>query len=970
MRFKLLLVFAIFLVLFSLNFVYAACQEGMVSYWKFEGNLEDSQPNNNDGKLVIGYQESTTPPTTTFKERKAGNDAIILSGAGNYVNVTDSQSLRLTGSFTIEAWVNRKSWSADAIVAKMASSYVYNKYELYMNDQLRFWHNGYLWGSANTNVPINEWHHVAVTFNKDTGIQTFYLDGKIDGSYNYGSYFNPAYDSSTLYPLYIGYDGIFVFDGLIDEVAIWKRSLSADEIRENYARSFSGNSYCQDVTVPPPIPPCQGKENQTIMKLTAEKDAKGALWNYTLASILICYNDFFSEYPEKNPHECKADNRNSVLWLNDTSDACMSQPANCPPSMVSYWRFENNSDSKDSNHGELVGEAVFAGGGISKKALDLKDNSNWKYLYIQPAENLKLTNKFTIETWINPTNIEYWKFILGSSDSSGSIYGNYILALYQGNVVLYSANGLGTPLIQSNGKVKTKEWTHIAIVSDATKCKVYINGLIDNSNSASCNIYTTYTNFKGIDIGGAANFSTWGSDSIFRGKIDDVAIYNSALSDSDIKKHYEWTSQGRDYCNEQLPCLDNFLAATTQLSDYEINICYGDLSCYAAGTGKTCNNVAGEKEIVRLQKDTESYLAKPSIDDTNYPIKICCKPYKGMVSEANWTSMSDKIISHANLSDRVKLRAGGVGMENKNINFTIYKRGDVLRAILSKITLGLVSSDTRIGAFPSKGFTTWKANEAGTYYFNASFEGVQNISNDLDVSGKEENMPPYADIISPELGKVYFLNEIINFTQNSSDEDDFIDYAWIFGDGNETRGNTQDYNIFNATYNTTHKYNTIGQKNIKLDVKDEREAIAKDRTSILICGGDVGIEDTECLFANISKPKWGEIESDKIVDFDASGSFALSYKKSTKKLACIAGRCPEKTANGTNIEPLAITDEKIYDNLKFDWTFYEQGRADKKTSYTGTGINGVKLQKRFNYDATLNNPHRAELTVTLIKPTE
>jgi len=86
--------------------------------------------------------------------------------------------------------------------------------------------------------------------------------------------------------------------------------------------------------------------------------------------------------------------------------------------------------------------------------------------------------------------------------------------------------------VKSNLDVVTGEWVHICAVRTKNSTKLYINGNLDSQNTTT----------QDINISGQYSFRlAWsGSDSPnFSGNIDDVRVYSSVLSDSDVKELYQ-----------------------------------------------------------------------------------------------------------------------------------------------------------------------------------------------------------------------------------------------------------------------------------------------------------------------------------------------------------------------------------------------------------------------------------------------
>ena len=75
------------------------------------------------------------------------------------------------------------------------------------------------------------------------------------------------------------------------------------------------------------------------------------------------------------------------------------------------------------------------------------------------------------------------------------------------------------------------QWTHIAVTHDGTTQKMYINGELDTSFDRGID---TVLNAEGLNIGFTPN-GPWRTNAYFYGAIDEVYIYNRALSQSEIR---------------------------------------------------------------------------------------------------------------------------------------------------------------------------------------------------------------------------------------------------------------------------------------------------------------------------------------------------------------------------------------------------------------------------------------------------
>ena len=202
---------------------------GLMDWWRGESNALDSAGTNN-GTLVGGV---------SYVAGEVGQ-AFSFNGTSGYVSIPDSPSLdSFTRSITIEAWIKVNQFSSQdwiALVCKGDSSWQLRRYGLTSN--LSFYTSGLnnpeLQG--NRNVNDGQWHHVAGVY--DGTNKYLYVDGTLDVSALVtGSL------SANRVPLLIGDNPEHtqrLFNGLIDEVSIYRRGLSASEIQAIYAAGSEG----------------------------------------------------------------------------------------------------------------------------------------------------------------------------------------------------------------------------------------------------------------------------------------------------------------------------------------------------------------------------------------------------------------------------------------------------------------------------------------------------------------------------------------------------------------------------------------------------------------------------------------------------------------------------------------------------------------------------------------------------------
>ncbi|UCE39293.1 MAG: LamG domain-containing protein [Thermoplasmata archaeon] len=251
----------------------------LAGLWHFDDASDniatDSSSNNNHGILLPSGPTWTTGIV---------DDALSFDGVDDYVK---TPNLGLTGSFSAEFWFKPDSFPPYGQYSEMILSDIWD-------DETSTWSSdGFYIGfrkweptqltfqirtnlnhiTSSTTLSSGQWYHAAFTHDADTTISKIYINGVEDASGSGGNFVD-----STL-PLKIGADQLFLphyFDGDLDEVAIWDKALTSDEVLLHYTNGLIGKDYCY---VPPDLAiqnlfqeigeenlP-QGTENSLLVKL-------------------------------------------------------------------------------------------------------------------------------------------------------------------------------------------------------------------------------------------------------------------------------------------------------------------------------------------------------------------------------------------------------------------------------------------------------------------------------------------------------------------------------------------------------------------------------------------------------------------------------------------------------------------------------------------------------------------------------
>jgi len=235
---------AMVIVLLTASIGLANLTDGLMAYYPFNGNANDESGNENHGTV---YGASIT--TDRFGNPSS---AYSFDGLDDYIRVSDSGSLDLTTIGTLAAWVNIPNGAQDdltAIVAKMvhssgggisyglinrlAGQVIEGVYQV-CQTVTGMAHDG----SSNTeadyihDISDGSWHHLVFTWDGPEGI--IYVDGEnvTDQTYSGTGAMVSNFDLYIGRFYYTPHSRWYSLDGFVDEVRIYSRVLSTDELRQ------------------------------------------------------------------------------------------------------------------------------------------------------------------------------------------------------------------------------------------------------------------------------------------------------------------------------------------------------------------------------------------------------------------------------------------------------------------------------------------------------------------------------------------------------------------------------------------------------------------------------------------------------------------------------------------------------------------------------------------------------------------
>jgi hypothetical protein len=186
----------------------------------------------------------------------------------------------------------------------------------------------------------------------------------------------------------------------------------------------------------------------------------------------------------------------------------------------------DRAGSNDGASGTLNGATPvgYAQGEVSG-AFNLGGTS---FVEVPNASSLQITGNITLEAWINATTVG--GRIIDKITAGGT--NGYMLDTYGGHLRAI----IGSTTLSSTASLPTGVWTHVALTYDGTNLSVYINGQADSSTGLTGAIPSNSLALRiGADSTGASQFN---------GLIDEAAVYNRALTATELQAAFAAGTSG------------------------------------------------------------------------------------------------------------------------------------------------------------------------------------------------------------------------------------------------------------------------------------------------------------------------------------------------------------------------------------------------------------------------------------------
>lgn len=211
-------------------------EEGLVLYFPFDEGAGDTAKDLSDSELVGALNGAA------WSEDGQNGWCVEFDAAGDHILIDPTPILDLTDALTITVWIHPTQDQGDSSIMGRRNAGNQGGHAMQWSSQFTgspqietWWHKGGWNGTRNKqsiSPPLNEWHYIAAVYDGTEARQ--YINNELDATVPVAA---PLDSIEVPYRIGQGQTNLTSMIGRMDEVAIYNRALSLDDLKENMANS-------------------------------------------------------------------------------------------------------------------------------------------------------------------------------------------------------------------------------------------------------------------------------------------------------------------------------------------------------------------------------------------------------------------------------------------------------------------------------------------------------------------------------------------------------------------------------------------------------------------------------------------------------------------------------------------------------------------------------------------------------------
>ena len=515
-------------------------------------NVKDYSGNGNNGTNVSAVWNGT-----------GGYDGYgafeFDSDSSQYIDVGSNTSLNLTYGGTVMAWAKFGSTYRVPVLSKeVDQSNVNYILSTVSGNQFFFgFENGGTQSGANSisTATTGVWYHLVGTFDGD--ILKLYINGELNASAKQNTL------PETAGTLNIGktswWATPYYMNGTVDEVLIFDRVLTEEQIREIYETGYDKIDYRETKT----------NESWTCEITPNDGSVDGEkLGNSLIVQGVVGVSDIAINSSGSN---ITSDNITVTYTLvNSSTDAVVNWYRNGTSITGVNMIFEDESSDLFAKDFSGYGNNISSVGGDPDWNATIGFNLSGGFeldgssdvLYIADDSSVDFSNEITIEARVklNVKNKNQGIVYKGSHATSHGVWYISYIQSSSPDGIYFKINNNGLSVTPSSD-LDTGKWYHIVATYDGQTATTYLDGVVDGTDAYGSPTALS-TDANDIQIG-----RYYASDRYLNGVVDNVRIYNISLTADQVKALYD---NRTDLIVSSMTALDEIWNVTiTPTNDYE-----------------------------------------------------------------------------------------------------------------------------------------------------------------------------------------------------------------------------------------------------------------------------------------------------------------------------------------------------------------------------------------------------------------
>ena len=514
---------------FSVCSALTASASSPIAYWKLDEPAGATTFADSSGSGDTGTCSGTACPVLGVPG--VFGMAATFVGGEEYISIGNPANLNFdTGSFTYSLWVYvpQSIGLSDIPLWKGGSSAFYPGFDLECGTST--WvanlDDGYHHVSvAFGNQILSQWVLLTAVVDRSAGLFNAYRDGVLVSSASLGS----LSSVSSSNPLYLGGVNGYGFNGTIDDVRIYNTALSSTDVATLYSSATSSVA----VSINPASASLQTGGTQQFTAIVTGSTNTSVAWSATGGS--ISSSGLYTAPSTTGTYTVTA---TSVADSTKSASATVTVSVPTTGVLAAYWKldepagattFADSSGSGDTGTCSGTACPVLGVPGVFGTAATFVGGR--EYISIGNPANLNFdTGSFTYSLWvyvpqsIGLSDIPLWK------GGSSAFYPGFDLECGTSTWVANLEDGSNHVSVAFGNQILS-QWVLLTAVVDrsAGLFNAYRDGVL--VSSASLGSLSSVSSSNPLYLGGVNGYG-------FNGTIDDVRIYNTALSSTDVATLY------------------------------------------------------------------------------------------------------------------------------------------------------------------------------------------------------------------------------------------------------------------------------------------------------------------------------------------------------------------------------------------------------------------------------------------------